>query len=71
MVALAATDRFMIKSEAKPGLYSVDLTDYGINVQSSATPHCGILQFTFPENDTSRIQIDLPRRVAGTSVEQS
>ncbi len=59
------------KSEvAKPGFYSVDLTDYGINVQSSATPHCGILQFTFPENDTSRIQIDLARRVAGTSVEQ-
>ena len=59
------------KSEiAEAGFYSVDLTDYGINVQSSATPHCGILQFTFPENDKSRIQIDLARRVGGTSVEQ-
>jgi len=59
------------KSEiAEAGFYSVDLTDYGITVQSSATPRCGILKFTFPENKESRIQIDLARRVGGTSVEQ-
>lgn len=59
------------KSEiAEAGFYSVDLTDYGINVQSSATPRCGILKFTFPENEKSRIQIDLARRVGGTSVKQ-
>ena len=55
---------------AEAGFYSVDLTDYGINVQSSATPRCGILKFTFPENENSRIQIDLARRVGGTSIEQ-
>ena len=55
---------------AEAGFYSVDLTDYGINVQSSATPRCGILKFTFPVNEKSRIQIDLARRVGGTSVEQ-
>ncbi len=55
---------------ARAGFYSVRLTDYGINVQSSATPHCGILRFVFPENEKSRIQIDLARRVGGTSVEQ-
>lgn len=55
---------------AKAGYYSADLMDYGINVQSSATPRCGVLMFTFPENETSRIQIDLARRVGGTSVEQ-
>ncbi|MBF6629268.1 MAG: GH92 family glycosyl hydrolase, partial [Proteiniphilum sp.] len=55
---------------AEAGFYSVDLIDYGINVQSSTTPRCGILKFTFPENDKSRIQIDLARRVGGTSVEQ-
>jgi predicted alpha-1,2-mannosidase len=55
---------------AKAGFYSVNLTDYGINVQSSATPRCGILKFTFPENEKSRIQIDLARRVGGTSIEQ-
>ena len=50
------------------GFYSVDLLDYDINVQNSATPRAGILKFTFPENETSRIQIDLARRVGGTSV---
>ncbi|MDR0509740.1 MAG: GH92 family glycosyl hydrolase [Rikenellaceae bacterium] len=55
---------------ARAGFYSVDLTDYDVNVQASATPHCGILKFTFPESDRSRIQIDLARRVGGTSVEQ-
>lgn len=55
---------------AKAGYYSVDLTDYDIKVESSATPRCGILQFTFPENSQSRIQIDLARRVGGTSTSQ-
>ena len=55
---------------AEAGFYSVDLTDYNINVQSSATPRAGILKFTFPKNEQSRIQIDLARRVGGTSTEQ-
>ncbi len=56
---------------ARPGYYSVNLTDYGIKVESSATPHCGILRFTYPQADTARIQIDLARRVGGTSTLQS
>ena len=55
---------------ARAGYYSALLTDYGIRAESSATPHCGILRFTFPENDLSRIQIDLARRVGGTSERQ-
>ena len=55
---------------ASPGYYSVDLTDYGIKVECSATPRCGILKFTWPESDLSRIQVDLARRVGGTSEEQ-
>lgn len=55
---------------ARAGYYAADLTDHGIRVESSATPHCGILRFTFPENDLSRIQIDLARRVGGTSERQ-
>lgn len=55
---------------ARAGYYSVNLTDYGIRVESSATPRCGILRFTFPENDRSRIQIDLARRVGGTAQRQ-
>ena len=54
---------------AKAGYYSVELTDYHIKVESSATPHCGILHFTYP-SDQSRIQIDLARRVGGTSTSQ-
>ncbi len=55
---------------AKAGYYSVELTDYSIQAESSATPRCGILKFTFPENEQSRIQIDLARRVGGTSTRQ-
>ena len=56
--------------QAYPGYYSVELTDYRIKVESSATPHCGILRFTYPSNKRSRIQIDLARRVGGTSTSQ-
>ena len=56
--------------DAEPGYYKVFLTDYGIKAETSATPHCGIIRFTFPESDTSRVQIDLARRVGGTSERQ-
>ena len=52
---------------ARAGYYGVHLTDYDIEAESSATPRCGILRFTFPESDTARIQIDLARRVGGTA----
>jgi len=55
---------------AKAGYYSVELSDYNIKVESSATPRCGMLKFTFPENNKSRIQIDLARKVGGTSTFQ-
>lgn len=55
---------------AKAGYYSVLLTDYQIKAEASATPRGGILRFTYPENKQSRIQIDLARRVGGTSVRQ-
>lgn len=55
---------------AKAGYYSVELTDYGIKAEASATPHCGILRFTYPLGNRSRIQIDLARRVGGTSTAQ-
>ncbi len=55
---------------AKAGYYSVHLTDYDIKVETSATAHCGMLHFTFPANEQSRIQVDLARRVGGTSSEQ-
>lgn len=63
--------RYDKKSEkASAGYYSVLLTDYQIKAEATAAPHSGMLRFTFPENDRSRIQIDLARRVGGTSTEQ-
>lgn len=59
-----------VTETAKAGYYSVELTDYKIKVETSATPHCGILRFTYPSNNQSRIQIDLARRVGGTSTSQ-
>jgi predicted alpha-1,2-mannosidase len=56
---------------AKAGYYSVHLTDYNIRTEATVTPRAGMLRFTYPENNTSRIQIDLARRVGGTSIWQT
>ena len=56
--------------KASAWYYAVTLTDYQIRAELTAAPHSGILRFTFPENNQSRIQIDLARRVGGTSVLQ-
>ncbi len=56
--------------EAKAGYYGVTLSDYNIKAELSAAPHAGMIRFTFPKNKESRIQIDLSRRVGGTSTEQ-
>lgn len=55
---------------AKAGYYAATLTDYNIRTEATAAPHSGMLRFTFPKHKSSRIQIDLARRVGGTSVEQ-
>ncbi|MDD4778072.1 MAG: GH92 family glycosyl hydrolase [Fermentimonas sp.] len=63
--------RYSKESEkAVAGYYSVRLDDYDILVELTATKHCGMYRFTFPENENSRIQIDLARRIGGTSTLQ-
>jgi predicted alpha-1,2-mannosidase len=57
--------------KASAGYYAVKLTDNHIKAEMTAAPHSGILRFTFPQNKQSRIQIDLARRVGGTSTLQS
>lgn len=52
------------------GYYAVSLDDYGIRAELTAAQRAGIIRFTFPQNKQSRIQIDLARRVGGTSTEQ-
>lgn len=56
--------------KAEAGYYSVLLDDYHILAEMTATQRCGMYRFTFPENEKSRIQIDLARRVGGTSTLQ-
>lgn len=56
--------------KASAGYYGVQLTEHHIKAEMTAAPHSGILRFTFPANKQSRIQIDLARRVGGTSIWQ-
>lgn len=65
--------RFDKKSEvAKAGYYAVTLDDPGARVELTAAPRSGMLRFTFDgSHETGRIQMDLARRVGGTSLWQS
>jgi len=63
--------RFSHETEiVKAGYYAVTLDDYNVRAELTSAPRSGIIRFTFPENKQSRIQIDLSRRVGGTSTEQ-
>ncbi len=56
---------------AKAGYYAVTLDDYQVRAEATVAPRAGILRFTFPQSNQSRIQINLARRVGGTSTRQS
>jgi len=56
--------------KASAGYYGVKLTEHNITAEMTAAPHSGIMRFTFPAGKQSRIQIDLARRVGGTSTWQ-
>tara|TARA_R110000868_G_scaffold82265_3_gene232373 strand:- start:992 stop:3238 length:2247 start_codon:yes stop_codon:yes gene_type:complete len=47
------------KESATPGFYTVELLDYGIKAELSATARTGIHRYTFPKDDASQIHIDL------------
>jgi predicted alpha-1,2-mannosidase len=56
--------------QASPGYYAATLLKYHVRAEATAAPHSGILRLTFPSGTRPRIQIDLARRVGGTSVRQ-
>ncbi|HKG08674.1 MAG TPA: GH92 family glycosyl hydrolase, partial [Pedobacter sp.] len=56
--------------KAAAGYYAVTLTESNIKAEATAARRSGMLRFTFPKNKQSRIQIDLARRVGGTSTLQ-
>ncbi len=63
--------RFSHDSElASAGYYAVTLADNLVRTELTAAPRAGMIRFTFPESDSSRVQIDLSRRVGGSSTEQ-
>jgi len=47
------------EEEASPGYYSVNLKDYGIKAEVTATEHVGFHRYTFPETDEAHIVIDV------------
>ncbi|WP_263353799.1 GH92 family glycosyl hydrolase [Acidicapsa acidisoli] len=55
---------------AEANYYAVTLDDYGIRAEVTAAPRSGMLRFTFPRTETARIQLDLARRIGGTSTRQ-
>lgn len=63
--------RFRHETEiARAGYYAVTLDDYKIRAEATVAPHAGMLRFTFPQSDQARIQMDLARRIGGTSTRQ-
>lgn len=58
------------REKASAGYYQVMLDDYGVNVELTSAPRAGMIRMTYPASDSSRIQIDLARRIGGTSTEQ-
>ena len=50
--------------------YAITLDRYGIRAELAAAPHAGMLQFTFPQAKTARIQLNLARRIGGASTRQ-
>jgi predicted alpha-1,2-mannosidase len=59
---------------AEANYYAVTLQDSGIRAEMTAAPRSAILRFTYPQSgpqaETSRISIDLARRIGGTSTKQ-
>ena len=39
------------------------LDDYDVRAELTTAPRAGIMRFTFPESDQSRIQVDFSRRI--------
>ncbi len=58
--------RFVHASEkAGPGYYSVELKDYGIRAELTATKRAGVHRYTYPEADVAGILIDLTHTIHG------
>ncbi len=53
------------KETATAGYYSVYLARYSVTAKATVTPHCGFLNFTYPETDEARLIFNFSRRIGG------
>jgi predicted alpha-1,2-mannosidase len=58
------------RERAEASYYAVTLERYGIRAELTASPRSGMLRFTYPQTETARIQLNLSRRIGGTSTRQ-
>lgn len=59
-----AKSKFRHETETiKAGYYAVELDRYKIRTELAASERAGMLRFTYPKSQNSRIQIDLARRI--------
>lgn len=56
---------------ASCGYYSVKLPDDGLNVELTATPHCGVHRYTFSGDGTPRLIVDLRHTVTDERIDMS
>ncbi len=57
--------------EAHPGYYKVQLDDYNIKVELTATERTGFHRYTFPQSDSAGIIIDMSHGIGDTTIESS
>jgi predicted alpha-1,2-mannosidase len=55
------------KETAKPGYYQVQLLEWGINAELSATDHTGVARFTFPSGKAANIVVPISHTLNHTS----
>jgi len=55
--------------KASPGYYSVELADYHILAEMTATPRVGFHRYTYPKNEKSGIMIDLEHGIGDHTTE--
>jgi predicted alpha-1,2-mannosidase len=56
---------------AMPGYYAVTLKDSGIRAEITATHHCGVYRFTFPDHGPGRIVFDASHAILKNMVQEA
>lgn len=49
------------RESVEPGYYTVDLLDFGIKAELTATERCGVHRYTYPEGERQYFSIDMKR----------